>query len=548
MDEDAYRPASELVRALAAREVSSRELLELYLDRVDRSPLNAVITLDPEGARAAAGAADDALVRGASPGRLHGLPMTVKDVFETAGMRTTAGFPGLADHVPTRDADAVARLRAAGAVVFGKTNMPVMAMDWQSYNPLFGVTDNPWDPSRTPGGSSGGSAVAVAAGLTGLELGSDIRGSLRVPAHFCGVFTLKPTFGLVPTRGHVPGPPGSLSGADMGVVGPLGRSADDLDLALDVLAGPDSASAVAWQLRLPAARGATLRDYRIAVWIDDPYCPVDGAALAVLREAVEALRREGACLDERARPVDLAEAHRLYERLFEAAVSPGLPDETFAALSAAASAPPAGNESWALVQARAATASHRDWLRLHEQRLQLGARWADFFRSFDVLLCPVTPTAATPHDHSEDLAARTITVNGSERSVLEQSVWPSLAGAAYVPAAVVPVGRTQQGLPVGMHVVAPHLQDRTAIDVARRIAQVVGGYERPRPDPTAASHRTQQDSRAGRAEVVRTYGPAERDRAGRDRCRQGRRGPTWCRSCSRRCAPAPGTRSSRRWR
>ena len=479
MDDIAYRSATELVRALDAREVSSLELMELYLDRVERSRLNAVVTVDPQGARAAARAADDARVRGGATGRLHGLPMTVKDVFETAGMRTTAGFPGLAEHVPARDADAVARLRAAGAVVFGKTNLPVMAMDWQSCNPLFGVTDNPWDPSRTPGGSSGGGAAAVAAGLTGLELGSDLRGSLRVPAHFCGVFTLKPTFGVVPVRGHVPGPPGALSAVDMGVVGPLGRSADDLDLALDVLAGPDSAAGVAWQLRLPPARGASLRDYRIAVWLDDPYCPVDSAALAVLHEAVQALRREGARLDEQTHPVDLAEAHRLYEGMFEAAVSVALPDPVFSAMAAAASVVRGDDEPPALRQARAATVSHRDWLRLHEQRLRLGARWAEFFQSFDVLLCPVTPTTATPHDHSPDTASRTITVNGRERSVLEQSVWPGLAGAAHLPAAVVPVGRSREGLPVGLQVLAPHLEDRTAIDVARRVAQVVGGYQRP---------------------------------------------------------------------
>jgi amidase len=199
----------------------------------------------------------------------------------------------------------------------------------------------------------------------------------------------------------------------------------------------------------------------------------------VLREAVEALRHEGARLDEQARPVELAEASRLYEALFEAAVSVGLPDPVFSALAAAASAPRAGDEPTALLQARAATMSHRDWLRLNEQRLQLAARWAEFFRSFDVLLCPVTPTAATPHDHSDDLAARMITVNGQQRNVLEQSVWPGLAGAAHLPAAVVPVGRTREGLPIGMHVIAPRLEDRTAIDVARRIAQAFGGYERP---------------------------------------------------------------------
>lgn len=472
MDDLAYRPATELVRALAAREISSVELLELYLERVGRSTLNAVVTVDADGARVA----DEVLVRGGPTGPLHGLPITVKDVFETAGVRTTAGFPGLRDHVPLRDADAVARLRAAGAVVFGKTNLPVMAMDWQSYNPLFGVTGNPWDPSRTPGGSSGGSAAAVAAGLTGLELGSDIRGSLRVPAAFCGVFTLKPTFGVVPVRGHVPGPPGTLATPDLAVVGPLGRSADDLDLALDVLAGPDAAAAVAWQLRLPPARGGTLRDYRMAVWLEDPHCPVDGAVLTVLPGAVEELRRAGARLDEQARPVDLAEAGHLYEALFEAAVSVALPDPAFTATAAAAAAPGDGP---AVVRARAATASHRDWLRLHEQRLRLGVRWAEFFRSFDVLLCPVTPAVATPHDHSDDVAERTITVDGRERSAQDLSVWPGLAGGPHLPAAVVPVGRTREGLPVGMQVVAPYLEDRTAVDVARRIAVVLGGLERP---------------------------------------------------------------------
>jgi amidase len=204
---------ADLVHALRNREINSRELLEDYLNRIDElnRALNAVVTLDVDAARAAATAADEATTRGHDVGVLHGLPITVKDAFETAGLRTTSGAPELAGYVPARDADAVARLRAAGAVVFGKTNLPVFAMDWQSANPVFGVTNNPWDLTRTPGGSSGGAAAAVSAGLTGLELGSDIRGSLRQPAHNCGVFALKPSFGLVPVRGHIPGPPGTLS-------------------------------------------------------------------------------------------------------------------------------------------------------------------------------------------------------------------------------------------------------------------------------------------------------------------------------------------------
>lgn len=481
VDDVTHWTATRLVGALTHREISSRELLELYLARIEvvNPQVNAVVTLDAERARTAAGAADDAVARGDRTHRLHGLPITVKDSIETAGLRTTSGFPPLAEHVPTTDADAVARLRADGAIVFGKTNLPTMAADWQSYNPLFGVTNNPWDITRTPGGSSGGSAAAVAAGLTGLELGSDLRGSLRVPAHFCGVFCLKPTYGAIPGRGHIPGPPGALSGGDMGVLGPVARSADDLDLALDVLAGPDPARAVAWRLDLPAPRAASLGDYRIAAWLDDRYCPLDSDVLAVLQDAVDALRAEGARLDDTARPLDLAEAHAVYEGLFNATASVGVPADAFDAMAAATAQPAQPHEPPRLLEARSLTQRHRDWLMLNEHRMQLTARWATFFRSYDVLLCPVGPTAAITHDHNPDLHERTLLVNGQTRPYLEQSVWPSLAGAAYLPAAVAPVGRTAGGLPVAIQIVAPYLNDRTAIDVARRIANIAGGYQRP---------------------------------------------------------------------
>src|SRR6478672_2859323 len=290
--DDPFASATALAAVIRSGAISSRDLLDLYLERVDRfnPTLNAIVTLDADRARADADAADAAIVRSDDLGPLHGVPITIKDSIETAGMRTTSGAKMLAEYVPQRDAIAVARLRAAGAIVFGKSNLPEFAGDSQSYNELFGTTNNPWDPKRTPGGSSGGAAAAVAAGLTGLELGSDIRGSLRQPAHNTGVFTLKPSFGIVPTRGHIPGPPGTLSTPDMAVLGPIARSADDLDLALDVLAGPDPTAAVAWRLRLPPPRGRSLRDYRIGVWLDDPACPVDADVLDVLVHAVEQLR------------------------------------------------------------------------------------------------------------------------------------------------------------------------------------------------------------------------------------------------------------------
>lgn len=492
-----FTSATDLAAALRRREIASRELLGHYLGRIeqDNPALNAVVTLEEERARMQASAADEAAARGQLWGPLHGLPMTVKDSIETAGLRTTAGATELADHVPEHDADAVARLRSAGAVIFGKTNLPTYAMDVQSYNPVFGTTNNPWDTARTPGGSSGGAAAALAAGLTGFELGSDIGGSIRNPAHYCGVFGLKPTYGIVPARGHIPGPPGTLTAADISVLGPMGRSADDLDLGLDVLAGPDPVSAVAWRLELPPPRADSLAGYRLAAWLDDPYCPTDSDVLDVLAAAVAALRGTGTAVDERARPVELPAADRLFRQLLQGAVCNGYPRRVFDRLRDEAAAAPAEDDSMRVRTARDITQRKRDWNSANERRLQLAAHWAAFFRDHDVLLCPVTPTAAIPHDHSSDLDARTISINGRSRSYWDQLVWAGLSGMVYLPAAVVPVGRTRQGLPVGLQVVAPHLEDRTAVDVARRIAAVVGGFQ-PAVEQTSNSP-TPTDSSAG---------------------------------------------------
>lgn len=470
--------ATGLTAALRRREISSRELLDHFLTRVEHhdGALNAVVTLDEESARKQAAAADEATAHGEAGGPLHGLPMTVKDSIETAGMRTVCGAPELVAHIPERDADAVARLRAAGAVIFGKTNVPTYATDYQTSNPVFGSTNNPWDLARSPGGSAGGAAAALAAGLTGFELGSDLAGSIRAPAHFCGVFGLKPSYGIVPTRGHIPGPPGTLAATDIGVLGPMGRSADDLDLGLDVLAGPDPAAAVAWRLELPAARATSLAGYRIAAWLDDPYCPVDSEVGRVLSTAVEDVRRAGGHVDQHARPVALPAADRLFRQLLGAVISDGYPPPLFAMMLALASTA----EEYAPAQtARAVTQRKRDWNIAHEQRVRMAAQWAEFFRDHDVLVCPVTPTTAIPHDHSPDQATRTIIVNGRPMPYLDQMTWTGLAGAAHLPAAVVPVGHTRDGLPVGLQVIAPHLEDRTAVDVARHIAMLTGGFRPP---------------------------------------------------------------------
>jgi amidase len=406
--------------------------------------------------------------------------MTVKDTLETAGLRTTAGAPMLSGHVPGRDATLVERLRAAGAVIFGKTNTPPFAGDAQTFNPLFGTTRNPWDRERSCGGSSGGSAVAVAVGLAGAEVGSDIGGSIRSPAHYCGVYGHKPTHGIIPVRGHIPGPPGSLGTYDLGAMGPLARSAADLALLLDVLAGPDEAVGIAWRLALPPPRRQALRDYRVAVWLDDPYCPVDVEVQARGHAAVAALRQAGVRVDEAARPVaDLGAAYRCYEKLLWPIMSGGMEPGEIDELAAfgAATAPDETNAFDRF--ARAVTMRHRDWILADEERQQLRAGWADFFRRFDVLLCPITPVPAIPHDHEGTPLARTIRVNGAERPYVDQIVWPGLVTMALLPATAAPVGRTPAGLPVGLQIVGPYLEDRTTIDFARRLGEVIGGYEPP---------------------------------------------------------------------
>ena len=304
MSDDAYRTTAETAAAIAAREISSREFLEAALDRVDRldGPVNAVVALDADRARAWADEADAAVARGDELGPLHGVPITIKDSFQTEGLVTTSGAPELAEFVPERDADPVARYKAAGAVVFAKTNLPIWAGDMQSYNKVYGTTGNPFNIDHTPGGSSGGSGAALAAGYTPLELGSDIGGSIRIPSHWSGVMGHKPSYALVSALGQIPGMPGTLSQADIAVAGPMARDVDDLEMALDVLAGPDAWNSVAYSVDLPPARHREITDFRVAVWLDEETCPIDSRYRDLLLGAATALEDAGATVDHEARP------------------------------------------------------------------------------------------------------------------------------------------------------------------------------------------------------------------------------------------------------
>jgi amidase len=481
MTEHHWQSASSLAPAIRRKEISSRELLELHLGRIKvlNGQINAVVMLDVERARQRAGELDVATARGESKGPLHGIPITIKDSYETAGLKTTCGAPIWRDHVPATNADAVQRLVDAGAVIVGKTNTPIFAGDVQSFNELFGTTNNPWDVSRTPGGSSGGAAAAVAAGMTPFELGSDIGGSIRTPAHFCGIYGHKPSYGLIPLRGHIPGPPGTLAAGDLSVAGPLTRNANDLGFLLDILAGPDEQQRTAWRLEIPSPRHTKLQDFRVAVWLDELDCPIENSMRSALESTAEALRKAGVKVDDKPKlPFKLTDAYQTYLRLLWPLMFAGTPDDTFNQHVARAATFAQDDRSLMASFHRQATARHRDWLRANEARARYRAVMATFFKQYDVLLMPVTPTPAFTHDHSPNMLERVIAVNGQPRPYFDNFFWISLATLCYLPATVAPIGQSQS-LPVGLQIVGPYLEDRTTIRFAALIEEICGGFKAP---------------------------------------------------------------------
>lgn len=482
MDELAFHSATKLAQMIRDGEVSSSELLELYLSRIERlnGRINAVVTLDAERARQQARQADELRTQGKPLGPLHGLPVTIKDAFETAGLLTTCGAPHLRDYIPAVNARAVQRYLDAGAIVFGKTNCPLFCADSQTYNDIFGRTNNPWNLERSPGGSSGGAAAAVAAGLTTLELGSDIAGSIRIPANWTGVYGHKPSYGIIPQQGHIPPPPGALSITDLNVIGPLARSAADLMLALDCLIGPAASESIGWSLRLPQPRAASLREYRIAAWLDDKDIPVDTQVKARLEAVMDALRAAGATIDDQARPgIKIAEAGRTFQRLMYPALFGWIPPSLYDTLEKLAQTGDTDSETGRFAQA--VTQRHRQWLTSDGERQAYRAQWAAFFKSYDVLLCPVASCAAIPHTVTKGEMAleRTIVVNNRPAPYTILQRWIGPPTLAYLPATSAPVGSTKDGLPIGMQIIGPFLEDRTPIDFAARLADIIGGFKPP---------------------------------------------------------------------
>jgi len=477
-----YRGATELVELLAKGQVSAVELAEEAIARIERydATINAVCVRDFDRALGAARDADAARARG-EVRALLGVPMTVKESFHVAGLPTTWGMPPFKDFVSETDAVAVARVKAAGAVVLGKTNVPFGLGDMQSYNAIYGTTRNPWDPDRVPGGSSGGSAAALAAGYGALSLGSDIGGSLRNPAHFCGIYAHKPTFGLLPGRGHTAPPVPVLPGErDLAVIGPMARTAADLSLLLDLLAEPDELTlGVAYRLALPAARHAGLADHRVLVIDSHPLIPTSNSVRTAIDGFVDKLTGAGVKVArESALLPDLTAAAGLYTRMLFAVLGAGLPPEQYENVRASAARLDADDRSLAAERSRGTVLSHRDWLLADLERAVLRQRWRELFAEFDVMLCPVMPTPAFPHDQS-DLAGRRINIDGTDHDYFDQLALAGVATLPGLPATAFPIGSSEQGLPIGLQAIGPMYEDRTTIRFAELAEREFGGFTPP---------------------------------------------------------------------
>jgi amidase len=431
-------------------ELSSRELTEHFIERIERldGEINSVITRDFETALAESDAADASQQKGQSLGVLHGVPITVKDALQTKNLKSTGGATELRDNVPSQDAAVVASIRRQGGIVMGKTNLPRWSGDIQAYNDIFGTTNNPWDISRGPGGSSGGAAAAVAMGFTSFEIGTDIGGSIRFPAAFNGVWGHKPSFGVIPTTGYLDHIDGGLNEADINVFGPIARSAQDLELLLTVM----KRNSPPWVAELEAAP-EDLKDLKIGAWLDDEFCPVDDEVREQLEKAVDTLEKDGISVDRSARPeLDPDEAAMLGLWLVQRAISQSTDSDG---------------------------PGHRIWLDQHVRREELKLKWAQFFDRYDAVIMPVCFVPPFEHQQQGDFGSRTLTCNGEKRNYIDVVKWTTMVGMAYLPSTVPPIGLGASGMPIGCQVVGPYGGDRLTIALAGRIGDLMGGYQPP---------------------------------------------------------------------
>lgn len=477
MDELAFLDAVSLAKKIKQKEISSVEMLNHYVERMEKynPEINAIIVTQLDKARARAQAADNALAKGEDWGPLHGLPMTVKESFDIEGLPTTWGDPVNKDNIADADAVACQRLQDAGAIIFGKTNVPIHLADFQSFNDVYGTTGNPHDLDRTPGGSSGGSAAALVSGMTGLEMGSDIGGSIRNPAHYCGVFGHKPTWGVLPMRGHAM--KNVLAPSDISVIGPLARSAADLRLVMDIVGGADDLHTPGWQLNLPEPTQTSLKDYKVAVWLDDELAPVDESVKERVLKVAQLVEQAGGTVDYEARPdFSASHSHDCYTNLLHSAMSARQSDEAFDAGLKRRQKLKADDNSQLARVTRATTLYYKEWHAWNEHRTHLRWAWHRFFTDFDILLTPMCLTSAFPHDHNPKNSERMIQVNNDQVNYFDQVFWAGLTGVSFLPSTIVPTGLDKKGLPIGVQIVAREMGDNFSIEFARLVDQQLGGF------------------------------------------------------------------------
>ena len=476
-----FDSAHEILEKIKQGEVSSLEVLESFLAQVEKvnPKINAIVALDIERAKEKAKEADNKISLKSKLGPLHGLPMTIKDAFEVEGIVSTGGNPAWKDNIPKRNAEAVQRLVDAGAIIFGKTNVPFLSSDLQSFNKIYGTTNNPWDLERTPGGSSGGSAAALAAGMTPLELGSDIGGSIRVPAHFCGLYGHKPSYNIISEVGHMPPPPGSiLTGNGLSVAGPLARSPEDLEIALDVLVAAQEQDSQAWKVKLPKARTKKIKDLKIAVWPDEPYAEADDEITNLIKDTAEDLRHAGAKVETVDLPISFEEIDKIYSLLLNPLMLAGSPKETFETLAKLNESLDPNDVSELAKVARGSVLKHADWVLVNAIRQNMRQKWREFFNKFDVILCPTCITPAFKHNHNP-VHERKLTINGKDDEYLRATLWAGPAVSAGLPSTNVPIGMSSNNLPISMQITGPYLEDKTCLEVAKVVRNLRGGFKIP---------------------------------------------------------------------
>src|SRR5271165_441960 len=464
-----FASALEAAQAIRRKRVSSVELTRHALDRIGRydPQINSFVYLTRDDALARARRLDKSLAKGKRLGPFHGVPFHVKESFAVAGQPCTWGIPALKDAKAAQHSEAVDRLLEAGAVLLGATNVPMNLGDAQSYNKIYGTTNNPWDLARTPGGSSGGSAAALAAGLGYLSVGSDIGGSLRGPAHCCGIYAHKPTLDLVSMRGHLPGGTMVNPGFStlLSVAGPMARSAEDVLVALKVLGGPTSWDAKAWRWKMPPSRARAIKDFRVGYVLEDPIAPVSPEIKPLLEQTIDALRRAGAKLKPGWPPgYNHGELLANYQFMLHAFLY--------------SVTPPAQQEAQKAT-AGPGLASFAQWQRQNLMRVAFRARWQAYFQDVDVFLSPVMFTPAFPHDHSQPMDQRTIATPEGPASYWNIFNWIAHATLTGCPATAAPIGLTAAGLPADIQIMGPYWEDATPITFAAMLAREIGGFRPP---------------------------------------------------------------------